>query len=373
MSEPCKKKQKLNNSEALFDTIGNLIKFKELVSSGQFDFAKLDQSGNTILHDVILRCKNKRVWSYLRVLSEHNMDINMKNNEKITALTLAMNQGWFLKAGYLVDLGAKTEEKSFKAAVVTGNLEKVKSYVDANYKLLKEEDYNNKLPIQWAIQAGRLNIVQYFAKDCGMIDMFTECSQEPTSLWSYALYYDQLSIVKWLHKVTGIIPRFQQAKGNCARWLLSFPNIIAGTDGVDILVTIRSMMDNNKHLDLSNCNVGDTACEFVAISILYKLEHQTRSILRLGPFLGVQHLIKTKNGPESIDLSDNPRITDKGVFLIAENIPKSLSLKTLTLPSVSVQSYNNLHDVSSNIQLNCKFPTLLTIAIHCVADYVKKK
>jgi hypothetical protein len=216
-------------------------------------------------------------------------------------------------------------------------------------------------PLIWAAQANRLDVVRYLVQECGV-----DVNETPRYDGSFhhraldmAAERDHYQIVQWL-VVVGKSNVWRATVSMAGRrsylWLLTLPGIDQFNRN-DIDFYIQKTWDEREHtqvksLDFHQMRLGNSACALVATCYSFYRVAWTR-------------------------LDDNPRIGHQGVQHVIRGLqsyvyPTSKKLKRIRMSDLSVSDYCALRTQGhiSNVEIECPFPSLVTIVSVWIADYL---
>jgi hypothetical protein len=300
----------------------------------------------------IMQC-TKEPQQYLEILRDFGVDLQAANDK--THLFSDLITACEPKAArLLVDYGVVPRCKSLAKSIVCEEFDKVKSYISSTA--------DADLALTYAVAAGRLEMVKLIFRN----EWRSQC--DPQYYFEMAIKHDQLDILQWFilqFRKPSLKIVASELNRNCLRWLLRFRFVWKQIKGHELDVCQRLIDDSNDHLDLAGLELGDSACFFVADVI---------QMLRRRYVLHPAGLVyEITDGPKSVDLSGNPRITDRGLDCLAKALPEALKkFRELTLSAVSVASLNQLRAAAhnNNITIHCEFPSLLTICVSYVSNFI---
>ena len=192
--------------KSLFEAVkdGNLAELKLMIQSSLWNLNQQDEDGRTILHIAVL-------YGYMEIIiyliKEAGADLEIKTNKGYTPLACAVYLYVSKIAGVLVEAGASIDGIRDKCCelkirmVLAGNLDQVKQWIHHHPDDLTRPDKDDDQPVHWSARAGRLEILRWLIKDCG-IDVNTKGSYDHRPL-DYAAFRDHLDVVKWLILAAG--------------------------------------------------------------------------------------------------------------------------------------------------------------------------
>ena len=234
--EPASKTQEEVTQAFMYDSLfeavdnGNLAELKLMIQSPLWNLNQQDKYGWTILYQAIS-------YGYMEIITylvkEAGADLEIKNNGGYTPLAYAVYRCRSKIAGVLVEAGASMDAVRDKCCelkiriVLAGNLDQVKQWIHHHPDDLTGPDKDGDQPVHWSVRAGRLEILRWLIKDCG-IDVNTEGFNGYRPLY-YAVSHDHLDVVKWLILAAGAdlnpvdsrgYTAICSARGNSLIWLL---------------------------------------------------------------------------------------------------------------------------------------------------------
>lgn len=373
--------------KSLYDALWDFDELKVMIASDEFDINERKPCGrqSTILHAVVNRCAQltprklpatrkqcHKILKYL--LNCKNINIHAPNIYDVTPLETAIENcsniaELLIEHGALIIPRIERNHSPLKIAIACGHIDKaieLLKHSTQKYVTTCKWPYNDS-PVHWAIQANRENLLLYLIQNGHNLNREGKYGRTPLH---YAALGNNLSFVKRLvlkhHVLINIPDYFGQtpltlSHGGSRKWLMTLHNCHKGLKRNRAFYHFQKYVYSGSrgYQSFRGLNLGDSACKAIAFALTYT----KRAREYKQPFI--------------IDLSNNPRITSIGLNALERTLNCSIHHTIhLILSEAPVSCYNKFQWLTrskKNIEVNCPFPSLLTITSYFIAKNINSK